>query len=159
MSDLLKRSKWLIVLLVSVGCATLVTPGAIRTPAPSPLTSPPPTGEVLLQYHRSGGVGGFDETWTIYADGRVDHQGRGTGADKQLTPDQVAALSGVLRSADVRALKDSYIPANTCCDRFTYELTLQIDGQTQTIRTMDSAPDEPAALTNLRDMLDRLLRL
>jgi hypothetical protein len=133
------------------GCASLVQPGA------SPLASPAPTG-IILQYQRVGGIGGFDETWLIDATGRVTHTGRGPGADRQLTPDQVAQLIGAIRATHLADLKASYIPADTCCDRFTHSLTVTLDGLTRTVLTLDAAPDEPPALTNLLATLNGLLR-
>ena len=135
------------------GCANLVQPGA--SPLMSPLAAP--TG-VILQYQRTGGIGGFDETWLIDASGRVTHTGRGPGADGQLTPDQVTQLIGAIRAANRADLKASYMPANTCCDRFTHSLTITLDGLTRTVLTLDAAPDEPAALTHLLATLNGLLR-
>jgi hypothetical protein len=111
-----------------------------------------------LQYQRVGGIGGFDETWTIEATGRVTHSGRGPGTDRQLTPDQVAQLIGALRAVQAANLNESYIPANTCCDRFTHTLTITLDGRTSSVHTLDAAPDEPAALTALLVTLTGLLR-
>lgn len=141
----------LLILIGLAGCASLVQPGA------SPLASPISTG-VILQYQRVGGIGGFDETWTIEATGRVTHTGQGPGTDRQLTPDQVAQLIGALRAANLADLKPSYIPANTCCDRFTHTLTITLDGQTRTVTTLDAAPDEPAALTAVLTTLSGLLK-
>jgi hypothetical protein len=133
------------------GCAQLVQPTV------SPLMSPPPTS-VILQYQRTGGIGGFDETWLIGADGHVTHTGRGTGTDRQLTPDQVAQLLSAMRTAEVAGLQDSYIPSNTCCDRFTHIVTMTLDGRTTTVRTLDGAAEEPQALTNLLALLNNLLK-
>lgn len=141
----------LLILIGLAGCASLVQPGA------SPLESPIATG-VILQYQRAGGIGGFDETWTIESTGRVTHTGRGPGTDRQLTPDQVAQLIGALRAANQADLKASYVPANTCCDRFTHTLTITLDGLTRSVTTLDAAPDEPSALTNLLVMLSSLLK-
>ncbi len=147
----------LLILIGLAGCANLVQPGA------SPLDSPVATG-VILHYQRVGGIGGFDETWTIEATGRVTHTGRGPGTDRQLTPDQVAQLIGALRAAQAAGLNESYIPANTCCDRFMHTLTITLDGRASTVRTLDAAPDkpaapdEPSALTALLATLNVLLR-
>lgn len=143
----------LLILIGLAGCASLVQPGA------SPLTSPlpAPTG-IILQYQRVGGLGGFDETWTIDAGGRVTHTGQGPGTDRQLTPDQLAQLIGAIRAAQAAGLNASYVPANTCCDRFTHTLTLLLDGGTRTVTTLDAAPDEPPALTNLLATLTGLLK-
>jgi hypothetical protein len=137
----------LLIIIGLAGCADLVQPGA------SPLTSPVPTG-IILTYQRVGGIGGFDETWAIDGAGHVTHTGRGPGTDRQLTPDQLAQLIGAIRAAQAAGLNASYIPSNTCCDRFTYTLTLSLDGQSRTVTTLDAAPDEPPALTNLLSTLN-----
>lgn len=141
----------LLILIGLAGCANLVQPGV------SPLNSPI-LNDVILQYQREGGIGGFNETWTIEATGRVTHTGRGSGTDRQLTPDQTAQLIGALRAANLAGLKDSYVPANTCCDRFLHTLTITLDGQTHKVQTLDAAPDEPPALTGLLATLSALLR-
>lgn len=140
-----------LILIGLAGCANLVQPGV------SPLVSPVSNG-VILRYQRVGGMGGFDETWTIESSGRVTHTGRGSGTDRQLTPDQMTQLIAALRAAKQADLKDSYIPENTCCDRFTHTLTITLDGLTQTVMTLDAVPDEPPALTNLLATLGDLLR-
>ncbi|MBI5568173.1 MAG: hypothetical protein HY870_24980 [Chloroflexi bacterium] len=143
-----------LILIGLAGCASLVQPGA------SPLESPILTG-IVLQYQREGGIGGFDEIWTFEATGRVTHTGRGPGTDRQLTPDQVAQLIGALRAVNQADLKASYIPANTCCDRFTHTLTIALDGVTRTVTTLDAAPGEPGeppALTALLATLTGLLK-
>ena len=141
----------LLILIGLGGCASLVQPSV------SPLTSPVPTG-IILRYQRVGGIGGFDETWTIEATGRVSHTGRGPGTDRQLTPDQTTQLIDALRAANQADLKESYIPENTCCDRFAHTFTITLDGLTRTVMTLDAAPDEPPALTNLLAVLNGLLK-
>ncbi len=144
----------LLIAIGVAGCASLVQPGV--SPLASPLP-PSPTG-VILQYQRAGGIAGLDETWVIEASGRVTHTGRGAGTDGQLTPDQVAQLIGALRAANPATLAASYIPKNTCCDRFTHTLTITLEGVTKTVTTLDAAPDEPPALTNLMSTLNDLLK-
>lgn len=142
----------LVMLIGLGGCAGLVQPG--MSPLDSPLA--PPAG-AILRYQRTGGFGGFDETWVIDADGRVTHSGRGPGTDRQLTPDEMAQLINAIRAANPASLKASYIPKNTCCDRFTHALTITLDGWTGTVLTLDAAPDEPPALTSLLSTLNSLL--
>jgi hypothetical protein len=148
-----RRVVGLLIMIGLAGCANLVQPG--QSPLASPVAAPT---SVILRYQRVGGIGGFDETWVFYADGRVTHTGRGAGADRQLTPDQVAALIGAIRAANLVALNESYIPPNTCCDRFTHTLTITLDGQTKTVRTLDAAPGEPPALSGLITTLNGLVR-
>ena len=146
------RWSWWIVLIALVGCAQLVTPGAKPAPSVSPLASPLASpiavrvSDVVIRAHRTGGLAGVDEVWTIYGDGRVVYSGRGTGQSKQLSADEMAALTVTLR-ANFAALDESYNPKNTCCDRFVYEITITLDGQTKAVHTVDGAPNEPPALT------------
>lgn len=133
-----KYLRWLIcfLLMTLVGCTSV------------PATSVP-TNDPFVVYHRSGGFGGFDETWSIYADGRVQHTGRGAGQSGQLTPDRVNGLIAAIRSIDLTSIKDSYVGLNPCCDRFIYELTITLDGKTKSIETIDAAEGEPATVTQL----------
>jgi len=110
-----------------------------------------------VNYHRSGGFSGADDTWTIAADGTVSHQGRTPGTPEQLTAAQMAELAAAIRAADFMSLEDSYVPKDTCCDRYLYEITVTIGGQSKTVRTIDASPTAPAGLTSLVDTLNRLV--
>lgn len=149
-------------LIALAACAPVITESPTATPvantsAPAQGT-PVPAGGPIIRYHRSGGIAGVDETWTFYADGRVDYNGRGQGRALQLSASQLDSLMKAARSPEVAALKESYVPTDTCCDRFLYEITLVLDGQTKTVRTLDAAPDQPPALTNLLDAIDIALQ-
>ena len=147
MSIGLKWSCWLIVIGL-VACA----------PAATPTTSPVTPSGLLIQYHLSGGIAGLSETWLIYADGRVEHSGSGSGQARQLSPDQITTLVAEMRSTNFASWKESYVPLNQCCDRFLHVITLTLDGQTKTVRTLDAAPDEPPALTRLLSVINAILR-
>ena len=147
MSNRLKLIYGLIVMGV-VACA----------PAATPTATPPAPSGLLIQYERSGGIGGFNETWSIYADGRVEHSGRGSGRALQLSPDQIATLVAAMRAANFTSWKESYVPLNSCCDRFMYVMTLTLDGQTKTVRTLDAAPDEPPTLTAVLSAINAILQ-
>jgi hypothetical protein len=86
--------------------------------------------------HRSGGFAGFDQTWVLGSDGTV------------LGPDGYTALLTAADRAQVEAAVDAagffdldpeYLPADPCCDRFTYEVTLTRGTATHTVVTMDGA--------------------
>jgi len=108
-------------------------------------------------YHRSGGFAGADDTWSMAADGTVSHQGQTTGTPEQLTATQMAELTAAVRVANFMSLENSYVPKDTCCDRYLYEITVTLGGQSRTVRTIDAAPTAPAALTQLIDTLNRLV--
>jgi hypothetical protein len=41
------------------------------------------------------------------------------------------------------------VPKDTCCDRFTYQLTVRRGNEIHTITTLDAAPDAPAELQTI----------
>jgi hypothetical protein len=135
------------------GLLVIALVGCAAQPTLTPLNSKDP----IVVYHRSGGFAGFDETWSIMIDGRIDHTGRGAGQAGQLTPDRLNRLLAALRSIDLTSIKDSYIGANTCCDRFIYEITINLDGKTKSINTIDAAEGEPTALITLRTAIQAAL--
>jgi hypothetical protein len=150
----LRRWIYLLALIGLAACAPVADPTvAPPTPTAAPVATPAPASPaaetVLIRYHRSGGIAATDDTWLIYTSGRVEYTGRGQGHALQLGASQLAALAAAARSPEVAALNESYVPTDTCCDRFLHEITLTLDGQTKTVRTLDAAPDEPPALTNL----------
>jgi hypothetical protein len=145
----------LILTLTLVGCARSSVPGPIGTPAPSPLISPLAVPDVYITYQRSGGFVGANDTWTIDPQGKVIHQGSGTST--QLTSDQLTELTVAIRSANFTAFADSYIPKDTCCDRYEYAITITLNDHFKTVRTSDASPTAPMELTQLVDTLNRLV--
>ena len=110
-------------------------------------------GDVAVIYHRSGGIAGVDEQWIIYTDGGIESpDGR-----RQVGPQQVQELLDTIKAAGFFDLDDSYLPMNTCCDRFIYDITVQLDGQVKTVNTIDASPTQPDQLTTALDAIEALL--
>jgi Emfourin len=151
----------LVLALLLGACAPATMPAPISTRGPSPLASPlegqAASREITISYHRSGGFSGTDDTWTLSADGTVSHQGQTSGTPEQLTAAQMAELTAAISAANFMSLDDSYVPKDTCCDRYLYEITVTIDGHSKTVRTIDASPTAPAELTHLVDTLNRLV--
>jgi hypothetical protein len=147
----------LLLALMLGACAPATAPSATRSPSPlaSPLEEQAASPEISISYHRSGGFSGADDTWTIATDGAVSHQGQMPGTPEQLTAAQMAELAAAVRAADFMSLEDSYVPQDTCCDRYLYEITVTIGGHSKTVRTSDASPTAPAGLTSLVDTLNR----
>ena len=147
--------------LALAACAPATLPSPIATPGPSPLASPlePPTVPqgISIIYHRSGGFAGTDDTWKIAADGAVSHQGQTASAVERLTSTQMAELAEAVRAANFMSLEESYVPKDICCDRYLYEITVILAGQTKTVRTLDASPTAPVELNRLIDMLNQLV--
>jgi hypothetical protein len=144
-----------------VACAPTTLPSPSATTGSSPLNSPLDTEttspDVFVIYHRSGGFAGTDDTWVISADGTVSQQGTTAEAPTQLTEAQMAELTSALRAANFMSLEESYVSENTCCDRYLYEITVTMGGQSKTVRTIDASPTAPAELNQLIDTLNRLV--
>jgi len=65
-------------------------------------------------------------------------------------------LSNALVAAGIYgAQTGSYLPANTCCDRQTYELTLTRGGKSYSFVTMDSTESAPPQLMTAIGLVQR----
>jgi hypothetical protein len=67
------------------------------------------------------------------------------------TGEEMARFRELLTNARPETWNASYIPQESCCDRFEYELTLDEAGKKRTVRWIDDPapmPEDLAALTN-----------
>jgi hypothetical protein len=144
-----------IVILVLAGCAPLGAPGPIETSVPTPGASPQTVSDFYITYHRSGGLIGSNDTWTITLQGKLSQQG--SGASSQLTAAQMDELAAAIRDARFMELQNSFQDKNTCCDRYEYTITVTTNGQSKTVRTVDGSPIAPPTLMHLIDILNQLV--
>jgi hypothetical protein len=95
--------------------------------------------------HLSGGFAARDETWVLESDGTVlgpdGYVGTVAAADR-------ARLEAAVDAAGFFELEAEYLPADVCCDRFLYEVTLTRGATTHSVTTIDAA-DAPQALFDL----------
>ena len=113
------------------------------------------TADIIIIYGRSGGFAGLQQEWTIHANGQIDLP---DGSQKQVDAAQVQALFDTVTTANFQSLNESYMPKNTCCDLFTYTVTVQAGNERQTITMMDEAPNVPAELTAVHQTIDDLIQ-
>ena len=154
---------------VGVAFFLLLAACSPAAPQPPPGTSSPtaPVGEeteaaatptaqeeAVIEFHRSGGFAGISERWAIYADGRIVPS---DGSVQHMSPDQLAVLVEEISEAGFFDLADSYLPKNTCCDMFFYEITVRHEGQSKTVETMDGFEEIPEALQFALQKLNFLL--
>ena len=109
------------------------------TPAPTPTFTP----NTAVIFKRSGGIAGFAEEWTIFTDGHIETN---STIPPQLTAEEVEQLLHSLDSLGFFELEDSYLPKDTCCDRFLYEITAVQSSKFHTVTTLETTPDMPEAL-------------
>ena len=91
-------------------------PVASATNGSVKLTPSLPGGAVIL-YHRSGGIAGLDEIYTIYSDGRITI---GNEKEWQVSPQAVQRLLEQIEQAGFFQAEQTGPVRVPCCDRFTY---------------------------------------
>jgi hypothetical protein len=97
----------------------------------------------------SGGIAGVNETVVLHEDGRLIAP---DGTAAQAPPNQVAQVFALLRGGFFD-LASQYLPADPCCDRFTYRVSAEVDGRRHSVTTMDATPGTPDQLMQLIDLL------
>lgn len=111
-------------------------------------------GQVVVEFNRSGGIAGYDETTSIYSDGTVIKKGmRGQPDQTQMLPGGAEAVDQLMNVLDGTNIY-SIAPGNTnvpCCDHIAYTLTILKDGKYYQYATYDGNDNEPVAL---RDAID-----
>lgn len=137
-----------------------VTPTSIGkspapTNAPSLATAVPFGDDVLVIYHKSGGIAGIAETLVVHQGGLLEWTMRG-GATKSLQVDHalLQPLRRMLEQKDFGELETLY--QATGADLFTYTITARdTNGNPKTVTTMDGAKTPPY-LGQLLVMLEQL---
>lgn len=132
--------------------APTVPPEPTAAPEPTAMPSAPPTADVLVTYHKTGGIMGMDELLTVGGDGSLTLQARKdprkTG---QADAAQIAELARLLGSPEFAALAPRYEILGA--DMFVYEI--RVPGRAQPVVTMDGA-ENPPVLTDLIGLLEQL---
>jgi hypothetical protein len=111
-------------------------------------------GDAVIIYQRSGGFAGVHEQWTVYPDGRITAS---DGREWQVAPERVDQLLADIEALGFFEMSGRYMPLNTCCDRFTYEITVRSGDRVHTVTTIDAAPNTPAELWRVIDEISRLV--
>jgi hypothetical protein len=148
--------------LIAIALALLTTcaspPSTLKVETAAPkgtgpsLEGMPP--DAVLVYHRSGGIAGIDEVWTVYADGSITNT---SGALWQAPQEQVEALLQTIDGLGFFDMDASYLPKDVCCDRFSYELSVQYEGQAHQVVTMDGTETTPEAFWKILDEVQRFV--
>lgn len=131
--------------LLSSGCTVETAHAPVEGVAETPTTPPTATvaANTAVLFKRTGGIAGLNEAWTIFTDGRVETN---SATQPELSAEEVKQLLNGLESSGFFELEDSYLPEDTCCDRFFYEITAVQNSTYHTVRTLEATPDMPEAL-------------
>jgi hypothetical protein len=108
----------------------------------------------ILTFQRSGGFAGMSQQWTVYGDGRIEMP---DGSEKQADPKQLQTILDAAQTADFFTLNDSYVPEESCCDQFLYDITIQLDGQNKTIQVTDADSEQPEQVTAVLNAINKLI--
>lgn len=118
---------------------------------------------VWLEYERSGGFAGFMDRLTLYTDGRAVLNRKGLETIFRLTAGEMERIKEELTAAGFTTLNESYLPADPCCDRFTYTIRYYAatGEQPHTVTTMDGTvpPELAPVLEVLNALVARFLPL
>ena len=111
--------------------------------------------DVAIAYRRSGGYAGVSDEWVVFIDGQVKSA---DGQERQVSAQTVSELVQAADAAGFFAMQPSYVPKDTCCDRFSYQLIVRKGDQVHAVETIDAAPGMPPELELLLREVDDALR-
>lgn len=148
------NAQWIVVLfclVILVACATPSAPVAAPT-----IAAPTVSGELNITLKRSGGIAGRNETFSLKPDGTVT-----TGTQTKQADGGAAAaakLAGAIAATGIyNVAPGKYMSADTCCDRYIYELTLVAGGQTFSFTTIDGYNQTPSALLQTLGLIQQYI--
>ena len=110
--------------------------------------------EGSITFQRNGGFAGVSEQWIIFLDGHIENL---EGERQQVDSEDMHTLFEIIQAEGFFELADSYVPLDTCCDRFTYTISVSIGDKNKSVSTIDASPTQPAQLQNIIRAINDLL--
>ncbi|MDP9191053.1 MAG: hypothetical protein M3P06_05060 [Acidobacteriota bacterium] len=103
----------------------------------------------------SGGIAGRGAgSYAITSDGQVSVTSMsGRSCTFRATEEEIRRFKELLTNARPETWEQSYIPKDSCCDRFEYELVLDEAGAKQTVTWIDDPQPMPKDLVALTDAM------
>jgi len=150
----------LLISLVLSACAGM----SVRTPTTEPLGTPTspskaacsPPAKWSIQFDRSGGFAGINESMILDSGGSLEVQSERPPkvVEKTVSPNQVDAITDLLVKTCPFTI--DLTKGNECADCFVYDLNIQMDGQTYSVQATDVTLTEE--LHPLIDALNQLMQ-
>jgi hypothetical protein len=131
----------ILALLLAAGCSSRPPGDGEKPPAP----------DILVEYHRTGGIAGFDDHLVIFTNGQAIYSRRVTSGIFNLSVEEMGELKGLLDAADFPGLAPDYPAPTPGADYFSYTLIYQ----EKTVMTETGGV--PPALAPVIGQLDYLL--
>jgi hypothetical protein len=128
-------------------------PAPLGTPAGQATASCKTPTNWTVQFNRSGGIAGFNESMTLQSNGDLKIQSENPPANLQRTisPDQISGIANLLAQACPFEMSPNDAG---CADCFLYKLNIQMDGQTYVLLATDVTMTE-----DVRPLIDALSQL
>jgi len=116
------------------------------------VTNSTPAAPWRVEIATDGGIAGRGiGTYAMDSDGVVSIVSmNGKRCEFRATDEELARVTSILGAAKPDAWKDSYVPAESCCDRIYYRLKIEQGGGTRTLSWIDDPlpmPEDLIALT------------
>lgn len=110
----------------------------------------------VLEFRQTGGLTGATYELLIYPDGEVVEAVTLAGQPSQrrfpLGTDVVHQLVDDLTAAGFDDWPERFGPANACCDRLEFTLTLRHDGREKTVHLVEGEPAPEALIETIRTL-------
>lgn len=119
----------------------------VRTP---PVAKPVPP-EIVLDYHRTGGIAGLNDRLVIFGNGAAVFSSRTTNRELMLNQTDLDRLSAIFTDAQYSMLEGNYTLRHEGPDLIHYSVTYR----GKTVNTEDSAV--PPSLQTIIDDMNRLV--
>lgn len=157
---------WLVMLQVDgqrYEVHTDVSGQQVRVAADNRSRQPAGADDAAVILRREGGIAGQVSEWRLYPSGQVEIMASASARDGSATqvevdPARIDTLVNQIEERGFFDLQSNYLPAEACCDRFTYTLTVTADGRTHSVRAIEGSDDTPEAvwqsITLVQEVLD-----
>ncbi|HEV7764686.1 MAG TPA: hypothetical protein VGQ76_06785 [Thermoanaerobaculia bacterium] len=134
----MKLSAMAVILMMSMSCA------AARSAPAEPWR---------IEVTSSGGIAGRGAgTFAIGSDGQISVRSMmGKSCTFEATAEDMQRFRELLTNARTETWSESYVPKDSCCDRFEYEMTIDEAGKVTKVKWIDDPapmPKDLEALTN-----------
>ncbi|WP_372960869.1 hypothetical protein [Methanoregula sp.] len=131
--------------------AVLVSSGCLWEKTPAEVQAPPP--EVFVDYHRTGGIAGFDERLVIFDNGAGIVSGKTKNTEITLNQTDLDRITALFDESRFSLLEGNYTSRRGSADLIQYRITYH----GKTVKTEDSAT--PPALQPVINELNRIVSL
>ena len=129
--------------------AVLLSSGCLWEKTPSDTQSPPPA--VFVDYHRTGGVVGFDDRLVVFDNGAGIVASRTKNIEITLNQTEMDQIAALIDASRFSQLQGNYTSRRGGADLIQYSISYR----GKTVKTEDSAI--PPALQPVIDELDRIV--